>query len=66
MTPVDPLTGLPVGTVPLKEVLSQAGVEFLQGISAGRYPMPPMSAVIPVAPVEIEVGRSQADHARDR
>ena len=24
-TPVNPLTGLPVGTVPLKEVLGQAG-----------------------------------------
>jgi len=56
-TPVNPLTGLPVGTVPLKEVLGQAGVEFLKGISAGRYPMPPMAAVIPVAPLDIEVGR---------
>ena len=58
MTTSNPLTGLPVGTVPLKEVLGQAGVEFLQGISAGRYPMPPMSAVIPVAPLEIEFGRA--------
>lgn len=57
MTATNPLTGLPVGTVPLKQVHSQAGLEFLRGISAGRYPMPPMSAVIPVAPLEIEFGR---------
>src|SRR5258706_6694717 len=58
MPTVNPLTGLPVGTVPLKEVLGQAGLEFLRGISAGRYPMPPMSAVIPVAPLEVELGRA--------
>jgi uncharacterized protein (TIGR00369 family) len=54
---VNPLTDLPVGTVPLDEVLSQPGLDFLNGIAAGRYPMPPMSAVIPIAPVEAEVGR---------
>ena len=58
MTANNPLTGLPVGTVPLKEVHGQAGLEFLRGISAGRYPMPPMSAVIPIAPLEIELGRA--------
>jgi uncharacterized protein (TIGR00369 family) len=58
MTTSNPLTGLPVGTVPLKEVHRQAGLEFLRGIAAGRYPMPPMSAVIPVAPLEIEFGRA--------
>lgn len=57
MDTLNPLTSLPVGTVPLQEVLGQPGVEFLKGISAGRYPMPPMAAVIPVAPVEVEVGR---------
>jgi len=55
--PLNPLTGLPVGIVPLKEVLGQTGVEFLKGISTGRYPMPPMAAVIPLAPLEVEVGR---------
>lgn len=58
MTTLNPLTGLPVGTVPLKDVLGQAGLEYLQGIAAGRYPMPPMSAVIPIAPLEIELGRA--------
>ena len=58
MTTLNPLTGLPVGTVPLKEILGQAGVEFLKGISAGRYPMPPMAAVIPFAPMEVDVGRA--------
>jgi uncharacterized protein (TIGR00369 family) len=57
MEAVNPLTRLSVGVVPLTEVLGQSGVEFLKGISAGRYPMPPMAAVIPVAPVEVEVGR---------
>jgi uncharacterized protein (TIGR00369 family) len=43
--------------VPLNEVAGQPGLEFLQGISAGRNPLPPMAAVIPVAPVEVEVGQ---------
>ncbi len=58
MKAVNPLTGLPVATVPLDEVLGQAGLEFLQGISAGRYPMPPMAGVIPTVPLEIEFGRA--------
>ena len=57
MQAVNPLTELRVGIVPLNEVLAQPGVEFLKGISTGRYPMPPMAAVIPMAPVEVEVGR---------
>jgi len=53
------LTGrLTYGVVPLRDVLGQTGLEFLQGIAAGRYPMPPMSAVIPLAPLEIEFGRA--------
>lgn len=58
MADINPLTNLPVGVVPLKETLGQAGLDFLRGISTGRYPMPPMSAVIPVAPLEIDVGRA--------
>lgn len=54
---MNPLTDLAVGTVPLSEVLSQAGVDFLKGIAEGRYPMPPMAAVIPMVPLEVEVGR---------
>lgn len=57
MEAINPLTGLPVGTVPLHEVLSQPGLMFLQHIAAGRYPMPPMAAVIPIAPVDLEPGR---------
>jgi uncharacterized protein (TIGR00369 family) len=58
MTMHNPLTGLAVGTVPLDEVLGQPGLDFLQGVAARRYPMPPMSAVIPVVPLEIEFGRA--------
>lgn len=57
MDAVNPLNDLPIGTVALKEVLGQSGLEFLKGISSGRYPMPPMAAVIPVAPLEVEAGR---------
>jgi uncharacterized protein (TIGR00369 family) len=55
---INPLTHREVGRVPLSEVLSQPGIEFLKGMAAGRYPTPPMSAVIPIAPVEFEVGRA--------
>ncbi len=57
MPAVNPLTGLQVGLVSLKEVLAQPGLEFLKGMGEGRYPLPPMAAVIPIAPVEVEVGR---------
>lgn len=56
MENVNPLTDRPVGIVPLHEVLAQPGVEFLRAISAGRYPMPPMAAVIPMAPGQIDEG----------
>ena len=56
--PINPLTGLPVGSVPPKEVLGQSGLEFLNGIIAGKYPMPPMAALIPATPIEVEVGRT--------
>ena len=32
MQAVNPLTGLPVGTISLQDVLSQPGVEFLKGM----------------------------------
>jgi uncharacterized protein (TIGR00369 family) len=57
MEAVNPLTEQSVGMVPLPEILAQPGLEFLKGIAAGRYPMPPMAAVIPVAPLEAVVGR---------
>ena len=57
MAPVNPLTNREVGTVPLREVQGQAGVDFLRGILEGRYPQPPITAVMPIAPVEVDVGR---------
>jgi uncharacterized protein (TIGR00369 family) len=54
---VNPLTQQSVGTVPPQDVYAQPGLAFLQGILAGRYPMPPMAAVIPAAPVEVALGR---------
>ncbi len=57
MAAINPLTNRTVGTVPLSEVQRQAGVDFLRGILEGRYPQPPISAVMPLAPVEVEVGR---------
>lgn len=57
MDSVNPLTDRPVGVVPMDEVLEQSGLEFLRGMAEGRYPMPPMAAVIPIAPSEIDEGR---------
>ena len=57
MTAINPLTSRPVGTVPLPEVLGQAGIDFLKAMMEGRYPQPPIAAVMPIAPVEVELGR---------
>jgi uncharacterized protein (TIGR00369 family) len=57
MSAINPLTNRPVGTVPLPEVLGQAGVDFLKAMMQGRYPQPPIAAVMPIAPVDVDVGR---------
>ncbi|HEY7567448.1 MAG TPA: PaaI family thioesterase [Gemmatimonadaceae bacterium] len=57
MSAINPLTNRPVGTVPLAEVFGQAGVDFLRAMMEGRYPQPPIAAVMPIALVDVEVGR---------
>jgi uncharacterized protein (TIGR00369 family) len=52
----NPLTNSVVGRVTPAEVASQSGEDFLKGMMDGRYPMPPMSAVIPVAFAEVSRG----------
>lgn len=54
---INPLTGKPVGTLPLNEVASMPGLTFFQEAIAGNIPMPPIAAVMPMAPVEAELGR---------
>lgn len=54
---INPLTNREVGIVPLAEVRAMAGVDFLRGLIEGRYPQPPIAAVMPIAPVEADVGR---------
>lgn len=45
------------GVVAKEELIAQSGLDFLRGMQEGRYPMPPMSGVIPVEPVSVELGR---------
>ena len=52
----NPLTNSVTGRVAPSEVASQSGEDFLKGMMEGRYPMPPMSAVIPVAFAEVGRG----------
>lgn len=46
-----------IGALPLAEVVSRTGLEFLQGMRDGRFPMPPITAIIPIEITEIEHGR---------
>lgn len=57
MSDTNPLDGRVVGTVPIEEVFGQSGLAFFEGVIAGRLPMPPIAAVVPMRPVEASAGR---------
>jgi uncharacterized protein (TIGR00369 family) len=46
------------GLAPLAEVTGQDGIDFLRGIIAGRYPMPPISQTLGFRLVEVDVGHA--------
>lgn len=49
---------LPHGVTPLDQVKHLSGLEFMQGILEGRFPPPPISAVLKFDLVELERGRA--------
>ena len=46
------------GVVPLEQIRSLSGLEFLAAIAAGRLPAPPISALLNFCLVEVEHGRA--------
>ena len=44
--------------VPLTEIASMTGLEFMQGMIAGRYPPPPIAATMGFTAVAVEEGRA--------
>ncbi len=46
------------GVTPLDQVKHLTGLEFLQGIVAGRYPAPPIGAALKFRMVKMELGRA--------
>jgi uncharacterized protein (TIGR00369 family) len=49
---------IPPGIVSVEALASVDGLEFLKGISDGRFPLPPIAALLGFYPVEIESGRA--------
>lgn len=47
---------LKTGRVELKDVLSTKGIDFLRGMSEGKFPLPPMASVIPIHLSAVERG----------
>src|SRR5271156_2229057 len=45
------------GVVPVDVVRRLSGLEFIQGLSDGRFPRPPIAALMDFLPVEVERGR---------
>src|SRR5271169_3832461 len=45
------------GVVPVDVVRRLSGLEFMQGLSEGRFPKPPMAALMDFLAVEVERGR---------
>ena len=46
------------GVVPLQTIMSQAGLEFLKAMVAGKVPQPPMAATLGFRLVEVAQGRA--------
>lgn len=49
--------GAGVGNVPVEEIATMSGLEFIQGLVDGRLPAAPISAVMNFSPREAERGR---------
>jgi uncharacterized protein (TIGR00369 family) len=49
---------LPPGIVPIELVKHLSGLEFMQGMIAGRFPPPPIAATLKFSLVEVEHGRA--------
>jgi uncharacterized protein (TIGR00369 family) len=49
---------LGLGTIPLEDIARFSGIELLQRIVDGKYPAPPISAVLNFALVEVSEGRA--------
>lgn len=46
-----------LGTIPMAEVFSQSGLDFLSRMRDGAYPLPPMAGLMRMRVVEVEEGR---------
>jgi len=51
------LTGIQTGTLPIEDVFQLSGVEFFQGMLAGRYPPPPIAGAVPMDFAEVGEGK---------
>jgi uncharacterized protein (TIGR00369 family) len=49
---------IPPGVVSAEALASVTGLEFLKGICDGRFPPPPIAALLGFYPVEVESGRA--------
>jgi uncharacterized protein (TIGR00369 family) len=49
---------LGLGTIPLEDIARFSGIELLQRIVDGKYPAPPISAVLNFALVQVSEGRA--------
>jgi uncharacterized protein (TIGR00369 family) len=62
MNPVELFPGVVaprgLGTIPLDDLMSNTGLELLQGVIDGRYPAPPIAATLNFALTEVGEGRA--------
>jgi uncharacterized protein (TIGR00369 family) len=55
LSSIDPKAA--TGVVPVDVVRRLSGLEFIQGLGEGRFPRPPIAALMDFLPVEVERGR---------
>lgn len=51
------LSGVQTGTLPIEDVFSVSGLEFFQGIIAGKYPPPPIAGKALMDFIHVEEGK---------
>src|SRR5690606_14927732 len=47
-----------IGSIPMEEILAHSGLEILQGLMEGRYPAPPIAAIMNFSLAEVSEGRA--------
>jgi uncharacterized protein (TIGR00369 family) len=55
---MDDRTKMTIGVVPMETLAAESGLDFLRGVTDGRYPVPPIADLIGFWLTEVDFGRA--------